>query len=502
MDRNTRSWRRRRRLCLRYAVLSVVVAAAWLLGQGGALFAAPRTWIAGATVLSAEQQDAGRKLNVLVEGERIAAVTAELPADAAQDATVVNADGLFLIPGLIDGHTHLQSVPGFTPLMQFDHPALVRAYRAQLPRSFLRYGYTTVIDLIVADPDALAVFAQATPRPDFYTCGPALPVPGGYPAQNVPAQFRERVFPNTVVEPKDVGRLSARTPEAAVARVKQDGGICVKTFFERGFGRDRNLPVPSAELFASVVKAAHGAGLPVLLHASSIEAQRFGMDGGTDIFVHGLWNWGEFDDAPALPDAAKEVLDRVVARRTGYMPTMQVIGGLRLLYEPDYFDRPAVRRVVPKALLDWYRTANGRWFRDDLAGGASDEKMRGIFDRVLWRAAETTGYLAQRDANFLFGTDTPSGPTPGNLPGLNGYLEMQRLVAAGLTLRQLFEAATLNNAKAFGLAEQVGTIEPGKRANLLLLKRSPLELVEAYDAIQTLWLGGRRLDPASLEATE
>jgi hypothetical protein len=135
-----------------------------VLAQGDALFAAPLTWIAGATVLSPEQKDSGRQLNVLVDGERIAAVTAELPADAAQGATVVNADGLFLIPGLIDGHTHLQSVPGFTPLMQLGHPALVRAYRAQLPRSFLRYGYTTVIDLIVADPDALAVFAQGSRR--------------------------------------------------------------------------------------------------------------------------------------------------------------------------------------------------------------------------------------------------------------------------------------------------------------------------------------------------
>ncbi len=150
MDRNARSWRLRRRLCLRYAVLSVAVAAAWVLAPGDALFAAPLTWIAGATVLSPEQKDSGRQLNVLVDGERIAAVTAELPADAAQGATVVNADGLFLIPGLIDAHTHLQSVPGFTPVMQPGHPALVRAYRAQLPRSFLRYGYTTVIDLTVA----------------------------------------------------------------------------------------------------------------------------------------------------------------------------------------------------------------------------------------------------------------------------------------------------------------------------------------------------------------
>jgi hypothetical protein len=87
------------------------------------------------------------------------------------------------------------------------------------------------------------------------------------------------------------------------------------------------------------------------------------------------------------------------------------------------------------------------------------------------------------------------------LPGLNGYLEMQRLVAAGMGLRQLFEAATISNAKAFGLDGDIGTVQPGKRANVVLLGRSPLESVEAYDQVHTVWIGGTALDPASLEAT-
>jgi hypothetical protein len=196
----------------------------------------------------------------------------------------------------------------------------------------------------------------------------------------------------------------------------------------------------------------------------------------------------------------REVLDRIASRRIGYMPTMQVLGGLRVLFEPGYFDRPEVRRVVPPSMLDWYRTPDGRWFRDELAGGGTDEQMRAAFDAMLRRGAESTRYLAQKGALFLFGSDTPSGPTPGNLPGLNGYTEMQRLVAAKMSLRQLLEAATINNAKAFGLADRIGTIETGKRANLLLLGRSPLESVEAYDSIRSVWIGGRRLEPASLEA--
>jgi len=213
-----------------------------------------------------------------------------------------------------------------------------------------------------------------------------------------------------------------------------------------------------------------------------------------------MWNWNEFNQSPTLPDSVREVLDQIASRRIGYMPTMQVLGGLRVLFEPGHFDRPGVRRVVPPSLLDWYRSPSGQWFKNDLAGGKTDEHMRAVFDAGLRRGAESTGYLAQKGAFFLFGSDTPSGPTPGNLPGLNGYLEMQRLVAAKMSLRQLLEAATINNAKAFGLTDRIGTIEAGKRANLLLLGRSPLESVEAYDSIRSVWLGGRRLEPESLEA--
>jgi len=485
----------RRRACRKIAALG---AAALLALPGAAAAGEPRTWIVGATVVSADRADDGRKLNVLLEGERIAALAQTLPPGAKKDALVVDAAGMYLIPGLIDSHVHLQSVPGLTPLMQYRHPFLVRDYRAQLPRSFLRYGYTTVIDLVVTDRSALEAFVEAPAHPDLYHCG-ALPVADGYPSHLAPRLVRRRVFPNYVVEPKSADG-EAHTPEAAVGRVKQEGAICIKTFFERGFGRDHDLPVPSPALFAEIVKSAHAARLPVLLHASSLEAQRFGIEGGADIFAHGMWNWNELNASATLPEPARQVLDRIVSRRAGYMPTLQVIGGLRVLFEPDYFDRPALRRVVPQSLLDWYRSPDGRWFKDDLSNGRSDESMRAGLDAVLRRGAESTGYLAQKGAFFLFGSDTPSGPTPGNLPGLNGYLEMQRLVAAKVSLRQLLQAATLNNAQAFGLADRIGSVEAGKRANLLLLERSPLESVDAYDTIRAVWVGGRHLEPTSLEA--
>jgi imidazolonepropionase-like amidohydrolase len=116
----------------------------------------------------------------------------------------------------------------------------------------------------------------------------------------------------------------------------------------------------------------------------------------------------------------------------------------------------------------------------------------------LRRDRQVVAYLAKKNANFLFGTDTPSGPTYGNLPGLNGYLEMQQLQKAGLSLAQIFKAATISNAREFKIDSQLGTIEKGKIANLVLLKKSPLESVDAYDSITAVWVHGMQISRDSL----
>ena len=81
-----------------------------------------------------------------------------------------------------------------------------------------------------------------------------------------------------------------------------------------------------------------------------------------------------------------------------------------------------------------------------------------------------------------------------------GYLEMEQLRRAGLSFAQIFKAATISNAREFKLDSQVGTIEAGKIANLVLLKKSPLEGVDAYDTITTVWVHGKEIKRESLAA--
>ncbi len=75
---------------------------------------------------------------------------------------------------------------------------------------------------------------------------------------------------------------------------------------------------------------------------------------------------------------------------------------------------------------------------------------------------------------------------------------MKELQKSGLSLAQIFRAATINNAREFKMESQYGSIEPGKIANLLLMKKSPLESVDAYDSITTVWVHGQAVSRESL----
>jgi imidazolonepropionase-like amidohydrolase len=114
------------------------------------------------------------------------------------------------------------------------------------------------------------------------------------------------------------------------------------------------------------------------------------------------------------------------------------------------------------------------------------------------RATATLRLMTAENAKLLFGTDTPSNEGIGNPPGLNGRLELTRWWEAGVPLWRILRAATLDNAIAFGLSKDIGTIEAGKRADLLLLRADPLKSIAAYDAIEMIFLEGNPIPRRSL----
>ena len=481
---------------------------------------ANRIWISDATIISPENLGHIEKGNVLIENGRIVQVDRSLRAKTPAGATVIDGRGQYLIPGLMDSHVHVSSIPGLgivpdqaklhEPLAKSysKHEAMVEAYLKQLPRSYLYYGYTTLVDLVAPIPDELSDFRHEPLHPDLYSCNPSIPFANGYPMSYAPPEMRFQLFPNFIYDPKQAGSIPAEykpedhTPAADVARVKNAGGICVKTFFERGFGNVRDLPVMSSEVFSEIRKAATANGLVLMMHANSFEAQKFAVDGDVDVIAHGMWNWGALSHEAGLPDEIKKVLDEIVEKRIGYQATIQVLAGLTAYFDPQYLKMAAIPKVVPPEMAVWFKSPEGQWFKKEVDdSGAPDEAVyAGLEHGPIHHVQLVVAYLSSKDAKFLFGTDTPSAPTYGNLPGLNGYLEMQQLHKAGMSLAQIFKAATINNAREFKLDSQVGTIEPGKIANLLLLKKSPLESVDAYDSITTVFVHGKPIVRESLAA--
>ena len=462
------------------------------------------------TIVSPERNEPRRDATVAIRDGRIASISgsSSVSRESAAPSHEIVIDGrdLYLAPGLVDSHVHLGQIPGMNDEQVAHHPDLAHALREQMPRSFLLYGFTTLIDLI-STPEAMAAWKAHQVVPDTYFCGGAALL-DGYPMAWAPKPERYRGWPYMLVEPgtePPAGIDPVRqTPAAVVARMKADGAICAKAFYERGFGTARNLPVPKLETIRELVRSAHAAGLPVLLHATSSEAQAFGLEAGVDILAHGLFKWNEPAPGTELTPAVKKILDGVVARNVGWQPTIQVLYGIQDLFNPSFLSNPLLGRVLPPQLIEWYRSPEGQWFHDELLkdpeikdAHAFEAQTALAFNRVK----RATGYLVAHGANVLFGTDTPSAAwSYANPPGLNAWFEMKNLIDAGLTPTQIFRAATLSNAQALHLDRDIGTVEVGKRANLLLLRQDPTKTIDAYADIVNVILGGRVLDPVQLAA--
>ena len=119
---------------------------------------------------------------------------------------------------------------------------------------------------------------------------------------------------------------------------------------------------------------------------------------------------------------------------------------------------------------------------------------------AIARVDTTFSYLAANGGLLLFGSDTPSGATYANPPGLNSRFEMERWQQAGVSARQFFESATIKNAEFFGIHNEIGTIEVGKQADLLLLSDNPMEDIDAFDSIEFVILDGRVMLRTELSA--
>lgn len=458
-------------------------------------------------IVSPERKAPSRPTNVWVSDGRIVKITSKTPPTDAT-TVIIEGQGMFLSPGYVDAHVHLSAIPG----MRFDqeqaNPDVSEQARSQIPRSYLYHGFTTLID-VAADAKLAERWNDKDIAPTVHYCG-ALTIQDGYPTAFIPKPQRYEVMPNFIFDSSraeefpDGFNRNDHSPERLVEKIADDGAICVKSFLEAGFGGQSLWPTPSEEILRRIKAAANKRDIPFVLHANSEMAQSTGVAIELDAFVHGMWTWnGRDTDVTA---SVRRVLDGVIEKKIGWQPTIQVLYGERDLHDPDYLTQPDLQHVAPQILIDWYASEDGQWYRDVMA---SKPFVKGYLDNDQWQEIDRVGihrvnaafkYLDDNGGHLMFGSDTPSDLTFANPPGLNGWREMERWLNNGVTPAKLFKAATLDNARFFGLDDEIGTVEIGKRADLLVLEENPLEDAQALNKIRIVIVEGHAIERNTLSA--
>lgn len=465
--------------------------------------------IENVTVITPDRSQPMVKQHVRVANERIAEIRSQ-PFPATPGIQRIDGRGKFLTPGLMDSHIHVSEPPGF-PLGSQDPSlaSLAELYARQQPRSYLYFGVTQVLDPANLK-SAIDTFNAQPQHPDLFRCGLA-PALDGYPTLFVPKPHRYALMPDFIFEPANATKHpmpagfdpKAHTPEAVVARIAESKAICVKLAIETGFGGGGDWPVLSVESIKRVRIAAHERGLLVLAHANSIEAQRIAVRAQVDVIAHAAWNWGELNDKPGIPAELDAHLRQVHQQKIGYQPTLRVLPGMADLFREDTLKDPTYVKVVPPALLSWYSSEPGQWYKQQLRqdfGGAPDTRIAHLHLQTADRGMRVAKFLHDLGHPLLLGSDTPSAPTFGNQPGYDTYREMRFLAQSGIPLDAIFRAGTINTARQFKMEKDYGTVSVGKVANLLLLDANPLQTVRAWSLIDKVILRGSVIERASLAA--
>ncbi|MCG8416013.1 MAG: amidohydrolase family protein [Pseudomonadales bacterium] len=448
------------------------------------------------TILSSHLAQAQPGQNVLLSNGLITRISSD-PIETDAGIQVIDGTDKFLSPGIFDSHVHVSSVPGFGFAVEEraqQQPDLIEDYFLQLPRSLLYYGVTQVLD---PNPGASSDrFVNQPTRSHYFKCE-VVTSTETFPYVELDSATASRLYSRYLIDTNE----SSANIASIVREIANSGAICLKLYFEDGYGNANNWPFLADETLSTLVEQAHDNGLMVVAHANALDMYEKALSYSIDVLAHGVWNWGEFNRSSDIPDTVASILDEIANRNIGVMPTLRIIAGIGELAIPSFSGNEEFTSTTPGTLQNWYSGPQAQWFKNDLleAENVSPEIFLRIYRQgIVGRGARAMMYLHELDHPILLGSDTPGSPSYVNQPGLNTLRELELMAEYGIPLSDIFKSATINNASQFGVDDLYGTVEEGKIANLLLLSENPLVEIGAWNSIDTVFLDGVPINRSDL----
>lgn len=408
---------------------------------------AGRLWLTGARLLDGTGTPVAEAAAVLVEDGRIARVGAASDA-IPEGARVVDLGGRMLLPGLIDAHVHLKHEPrppaaGAEPVWPGASKHFVAAGLCEL----LRMGFTTVRDVgsygddVVEARQAMRYGAFRGPR--VLTCGRIVSptAPGG---RFFPGMYREADGPDDV---RRAVREQLRRG-ADFIKIMSTGARSVEL-------EDPDPPQVTPTEIAALVEEAHRLGYRVAAHAEGLAGTELAIEHDVDTIEHGMY-------LHRRPD----LLERMAANGQFLVPTLSCFYGVAGRSDP----------ASPQPAETW------------------SPLLVELAEFNLEEADKTL--KAARDIGVRIATGFDWMPLGANA------LEIVRMVRHGLSTSEALVASTSAAAAAAGLDAHVGTVEPGKLADLVVVDGDPLDDVEQLLDRKRIWLVLQLGEPVAGAALE
>jgi imidazolonepropionase-like amidohydrolase len=401
--------------------------------------------LTGARVIDGTGRPAIEQATIVINNNgRIQAVGPASSVQVPAGATRVDMAGKTIMPGMINAHGHL------TYNKELGDP--VREQLIRRLRAYAEYGVTAIVNLGSTEADEL----EGIKLRDEQSRGPL---------------DRARVF---------TGGLNARgkTPEEARKSVDRLADLKVDVI---KFHIDGNPNDMTTETWSAIIDESHRKGLRSYVHVFYLKDAQAAIDKGVDVIAHAV------RDQDVSPQLIRDMKAKNVAYIATFTRDLAVF-----VYEtrPSFFDDPfflrgnSLYRFEVNVLSDPKRQETVR-----------NNKNAQAIKTALEQNMKNLKMLSDAGVAIAMGTDTGAAG-PGNYGRWQGYfehLELEYMVKAGMTPMQTIVATTGAAARATKLDNDLGSIQPGKQADLLVLNANPLTDIKNTRQINSVWLGGRRL---------
>lgn len=390
--------------------------------------------IVGGNVVDIDSGDSLIDAVVLIEDERIAAIGERGEVDIPAGAEVVDANGMWLIPGLMNMHVHLGLIlPGkMEAELHNESPEALSLRMMVNARGALNAGVTTIRmpgehargDMAVK----AAIERNDYQGPRIFSAGRYLAITGGHGSE--------------------AGEAAADGPYELIKRARQEisrGASWVKILISGGIATDGGgiaQPLMTPEEINAVVDAAHRFGAKVAAHSGSVLATDVAVDAGVDSIEHGYF-------------LDRKILRKMKKQGTWLVPTIVV-------------SQPATEPFFE-------RIGSPPWYLE----------RRNSTGKEHWKMLETA---IDEGVNIALGTDQlPQEPNDGTTATAR---EAQYYVEAGMTPLQALRAATIEPARMLGAEADIGSLEVGKYADIVAVSADPTADIKALRDIRMVMKGG------------